>query len=116
MTEPIITINGRTLIPAQVKAVRGALLLADGAIDAMYDADRLTEVLQIMDSRPSERAQQEKMLTGMHLQRRDRILQLAGIVPEQATEEQRNAAATFSATGMAVDEAAVRLRRSMGAS
>lgn len=113
MTEPVITINGRTLIPEQVKAVRGALLLADGAIDAIYDADRLTEVLQIMEAKPSERVQQEKMLSGMFLQRRQRILQLAGIVPEQATPEQIRLADGYAAAGIQIDEAAVRLQTAL---
>lgn len=111
MTEPVIIINGRTLIPEQAKAVRGALLLADGEIDAVYDADRLTEVLQIMAAKTSERAQQEKMLTGMYIQRRNRILQLAGIVPERATMNQIRLADGYAAAGLAADEAAVRLQR-----
>jgi hypothetical protein len=107
LSEPVITINGRTLVPAQAKAVRGALLLANGAIDSIYDADRLTEVLAIMA------ADQSAPKTGTGIGRLNRILQLAGIVPEQATMEQILLADGYAAAGIMVDEAATRLRRAL---
>lgn len=114
MTGPVITINGRLLIEPQVRALRGALRLADGQIDAIYDADRLTEVLQMLEGQLSERAQQEKMLTGMQVDRINRILQLAGIVPESATPDARTLAEGYVRAGCRNDEAAVRLRRALG--
>jgi hypothetical protein len=116
LTEPVITINGRTLISAQVKAVRGALLLADGAIDAIYDADRLTEVIAMLSAPTTERAQQERVLSAINKPRRDRILQLAGIAPETASARALALAEGYAAqTGLAVDEASTRLRRALDA-
>ena len=128
MTEPVITINGRPLIEAQAMAVRVAILayhqemadpLALGDDEhgkRMTEAyrDRLGEVLSIMAGVVrEERAQQERMLSNMHQQRRDRILQLAGIVPEQATEQQIRLALGYVATALPPDEAAVRLMRAL---
>jgi len=125
LTEPVITINGRPLIESQAMAVCVAILayhqeMADPL--ALGDdehgkrmtgayRDRLGEVISIMATAPM--AQQEKTLAGMYLQRRDRILQLAGIVPEQATEGQMQLALGYVATALPPDEAAVRLMRAL---
>lgn len=129
MSEPVITINGRPLIEAQAMAVRVAILayhqemadpLALGDDEhgkRMTEAyrDRLGEVLSIIAGVVREdRAKQERMLTGMLVQRRDRILQLAGIVPERATAQQTRLADGYAAAGLPPDEAAVRLMRALG--
>jgi hypothetical protein len=109
-------------------ALRAALQHYKTFTQALGDADiaghhdRLEEIQRMMTAPvrsgmpidpPEERERAEKMLTGMHLQRRNRILQLAGIVPEQATERQMRLAMGYVATTLAPDEAAVRLIRAM---
>jgi len=128
LTEPVITINGRPLIESQAMAVRVAIMayhqemadpLALGDDEhgkRMTEAyrDRLGEVLSVMAGFvKEERAKQEKMLTGMLVQRRERILQLAGIVPEVATMQQIRLADGYAAANLPPDEAAVRLMRAL---
>lgn len=112
----IVIINGRALIEPQIKALRAALQFADqsgACVEFSFDPDRLTEVVQMLEAAPGERAQQEKILTGMHRQRVDRVLQLAGIVPEQAGPKARDLAEGYVLAGTMVDEAAIRLQRAM---
>jgi hypothetical protein len=134
LTDPVITINGRQLVEGQAIAVRVAItafhqdcsdpthLGDDEHGRRMTEAyrDRLAEVLQIIGLRmsidlPDERQQAEKMLSSMHIQRRDRILQLAGIVPERASEGHVRLAGQYAVSGLPTDEAAVRLRKALGA-
>jgi hypothetical protein len=112
VTEPVVTINGRTLIEPQARAVRMAI--EDYRHAALPDTqDRLDEVLQMMRS---ERAQQERVLSTINKPRRDRILQLAGIAPETASARALALAEGYAAqTGLAVDEASTRLRRALDA-
>jgi hypothetical protein len=121
LTEPVITINGRTLLGPQAMAVRVAItsyhqeLQDPDHLGTDRDArrlthayrDRLDEVLRFILS--PERSHQ--VTVAMHQQRRDRILQLAGIVPEQATPSQRDKAVGLAASDMAIDEAASRLQQ-----
>ena len=137
MTEPFITINGRTLLEVQAKAIRIAVsVLRQQLVNPMeygdlmcrfdevedLDEDRLTEVLQIItgpardDNRMAiddDRATRANSPSTMHSQRVDRILQLAGFVPEQASEVQRSLARGYARAGIAPDEAAVRLQRAL---
>jgi len=137
LTEPFITINGRTLLEVQAKAIRIAVsVLRQQLVNPMeygdlmcrfdevpdLDEDRLVEVLQIItgparsDSRMAidgDHAAQANSLSTMHSQRVDRILQLAGFVPEQASEVQRSLARGYASAGIAPDEAAVRLQRAL---
>jgi hypothetical protein len=115
-----VIINGRALIEPQVKALRGALRLADGQIDAGYDTDRLTEILQMLDASPAAISasgwpEQEKMMVGLHNQRVNRVLQLAGYEPEKATAEARRLAEGYVTAGVRNDEAAIRLQRALNA-
>lgn len=131
MTEPVITINGRQLTESQAMAVRAAVTafwqdMAEP--DALGDddhgrrmseayRDRLTEVLQIIGSKvegdlaAQGRASQSGMLLEVVSQRAARILQLAGIVPEQASEGHRALAEKYAISGDPVDQSAMRLRR-----
>jgi hypothetical protein len=114
LTEPVITINGRVLIEPQVVAVRAAINYArEGAIDR----DRLDEVLQMIVSAPVGSRPQGPgsipPLAELSRQRVNRILQLAGIVPEQASRVERDLASGYASAGVMVDEAAVRLQRAL---
>lgn len=108
-----ITINGRTLIEPQVQALRAAIALAHESRILAFDPDRLNEVSQMLAGPVNERAKQERMLTDMHRQRVNRVLQLAGIVPEQASEKARELAERYVLAGVRNDEAAVRLQHAM---
>lgn len=131
MTEPLITISGRQLTEAQAMAVRVAITAyhqemadpvalgddEDGRRMTEAYRDRLTEVLQIIVSKvegdlaAQGRASQSGMLLEVVSQRATRILQLAGIVPEQASEGHRALAEKFAISGDPVDQSAMRLRR-----
>lgn len=134
MTEPVITINGRLLTEAQAMAVRVAITTfhAEMSVPGVLGQDehgqriseayrdRLTEVLMINRSsgrgKPidDDGATKEAPPSIMNKQRVDRILQLAGIVPEQASEVQLSFAKGYVRAGIAPDEAAVRLKRALG--
>jgi hypothetical protein len=111
-----VIINGRALVEPQIQALRAALSFADqtGAmVEFPFDPDRLTEVLQMLQ--PTERQKQEKMLTGMHTDRVNRVLQLAGIAPDHAAPEARKLAEGYVIAGVRNDEAAIRLQRALNA-
>lgn len=126
MTEPIITINGRRLTDAQAAAVRVAITsfhadmatpMALGSDEhgiRMTEAyrDRLTEVLEIdRAGRVSTvNSAQERALLQMQNTRINRVLQLAGIVPEQARPKVREMAGVLILEGLSNDAAATRLR------
>ena len=119
MSEPVITINGRLLTSGQAMAVRVAIssfhqecrdpghLGDDADARRLTEAyrDRLTEVLQAITT-PKPTPPQLGI-------RAHRILMLAGLVPERATERQRQMAESYAVTGMAIDEAAMRLKRAL---
>lgn len=123
-----ITINGRTLIEPQVQALFIAVSVLRQQIlnpveygDLMcrfnevpdLDEDRLAEVSQMLSAPVNERQAQERVLTEMHRQRVERVLQLAGIVPESAAPRARKLAEGYVLAGARNDEAAVRLRRAL---
>lgn len=125
MTEPVITINGRTLVEGQAMAVRVAITAyhqelqdpdhlgidRDGRRLTHAYRDRLEEVLSIiLGTEPRER---RAAITPALEGRINRILQLAGIVPEQASGVQRDLAAGYASAGIMVDEAATRLKRAL---
>lgn len=126
MTEPVITINGRILIEPQATAVRVAItayhaeLQDPDHLGADHDGrrlthayrDRLAEVLSIVLG--TEPAYRRDAITPALEGRINRILQLAGIIPEQASQVQKDLAAGYASAGVMVDEAAVRLQRAMG--
>lgn len=123
MTEPVITINGRTLIEPQAMAVRVAITSyhaelqdpdhlgsdRDGRRLTHAYRDRLAEVLSIILG--TEPAGRRAVITPALEGRINRILQLSGIIPERATRVQRDLAAGYASSGIPVDEAAMRLQR-----
>lgn len=124
MTEPLITINGRALAEGQAMAVRVAIsefhllvqnpdhLGKDEHGRRMTEAykDRLDEVMQMLAhaTEPARRS-----LTDIQLRRAERILQLAGIVPEQASPKAKALSQSYAIADLPVDEAAVRLNKAL---
>lgn len=113
MTSLIITINGRALIEPQVQALRSAIAMAHEGTVLPCDPDRLAEVAQMLSAPVNESKAQERVLTEMHRKRVDRVLQLAGIVPEDASAKARELAEGYVLAGARNDEAAVRLQRAL---
>lgn len=129
MTEPIITINGVALIESQAMAVRVAItsfhqkMVYPGAPLGTSDddmrlkeayRDRLTEVVRIMAQPATARSQNDLVVAKVLTNRAARIMQLAGLVPEQATPQQRHMAETYAITVTALDEAAIRFKKAAG--
>jgi hypothetical protein len=125
LTEPRITINGRLLTEGQAMAVRVAIAAyhqelqdpdhlgtdRDGRRLTHAYRDRLEEVLRFI--LPAAASKEPVRLTEAQRQRANRILQLAGIVPETAAPSAMALAVGYAGQNIQVDEAAVRLRRAM---
>jgi len=122
MTEPVVFALDK--VPGQATAVRVAITSFHAGVNQFYPLgddenglrlaeaykDRLREVLGLIFGPP---ASPVAPALGAAHERSNRILQLAGIVPEQATVEQRKLADIYAIKGMAIDVAASDMRRSL---
>lgn len=126
MSEPVILINGRRLTDGQAMAVRVAIttfhqemaepdaLGGDEHGKRMAEGyrDRLTEVLRMLVP-PVASASPATEAGPIMRARTARILQLAGVVPENATAEQRELADGYAIAELPIDEAAACLMWAM---
>lgn len=130
MTEAIVTINGRKLSDPQVAALRAAVtsfyteMLTPTALGSdehglrMTEAyrDRMSEVLALIAAAPASAPTAlvaPLKLSDLEERRMMRILSLAGIVPEAATQVQKTIAGGYAVQAIPVDEAAMRLQRAL---
>jgi hypothetical protein len=126
MTDPLITINGRTLNEPQTKSLMWAVkafhevakIMGRSSSDEELrihatNYDRLEEILGILGATPTARApvRASSISDTINVVRTNRILQLAGFVPEQANAEARALAERFAATTEPIDVLAMRLRK-----